>query len=92
VNKIFSAALTRVFAIIYIGWNSQCVYKRFAFNDSGCNDTYSLVPTEFLIRIRAFDFGHDDQGRAAALSEKCKAKDSAKRLKFGFSYENFTTQ
>jgi len=32
---------------------------------------------------------------AAALPEKCKAKDSAKwqtRLKFGFSYENFTTQ
>jgi len=33
--------------------------------------------------------------RAAALPEKCKAKDSAKRPnspKFGFSYENFTTQ
>jgi len=30
--------------------------------------------------------------RAAALAEKYKAKDSAKRLKFGFSYENFTTQ
>jgi len=33
--------------------------------------------------------------RAVALPEKCKAKDSAKRPnspKFGFRYENFTTQ